>query len=167
MKISKTATIGASQADIWKVIALEYDRVDRWASAVSRSESAGKGSKLNGAPFNGRTCETSLGPFKESIVVYDENRGELGYEAQSAKMPFFVKGMRADWKLTPQSGGKTHVQMQLTVRLLPVFNVLMALPMRLQLSKVVGESLEECKHFVETGHPHPRKQKLVLKTARA
>lgn len=156
--------VAAGADDVWRVIADEYGQVDRWASAVERSEPVSSGDILDGAPMAGRTCQTSLGPFKEEIVRYDKGQFEIAYAATGDKMPFFVKGMVANWKLFEKSAGQTDVQMALTVKLLPVFNILMALPMKIQLGKVVRESLEECKHFVETGTPHPRK-KALLKAA--
>ena len=161
MKITKNITVAANPADVWRVIAEEYDQVDRWASAVERSMAVAGGSAPGGAPVAGRTCETSLGPFKERIVEYDETNHRLAYEASGEKMPFFVKNMTARWRLSQVKPGTTDVAMTLDVRLLPVFNVLMALPMKIQLGKVVQESIEECKHFVETGEPHPRKKALL------
>ena len=158
MKIAKTITVAADPADVWRVIAEEYDQVDRWASAVDRSMAVAGGSAPEGAPVAGRTCETSLGPFKERIVEYDETNHRLAYEASGEKMPFFVRNMTARWRLSQTKPNTTDVAMTLDVRLMPVFNVLMALPMKVQLGSVVQESIEECKHFVETGEPHPRKR---------
>jgi len=56
--------------------------------------------------------------------------------------------------------------MELSLDIVIPFNVLMAVPMRANFGKVIKESLQELKYFVENGEIHPRTAK-VNKTKKA
>ena len=157
MKIQRELTINASSEKVWDVLARQFDHVDRWVSSVYRSSGRKDIRALNGAPSSGRICQTELGPFKERIVEYDEDRRILAYDAKGEKMPFFVKSLQNRWVLSPVSDSKTHVDMLMTADLALPFNLFMGPIMRLQLSRILSFATEELKHFVETGQPHPRK----------
>lgn len=154
MKIEKELTIDANIGIIWNIIARDYSRVDSWNSAVLTS-SARSGPKLPMAPCSGRVCQTTLGDFVETIVVFDEERHRLSYEASGDKMPFFVKNMIARWELSSPSKGTTRVKMSLEVVLMPVFSLLMPPMMRMQMGPVIKDTLKELKYFAETGRVHP------------
>lgn len=166
MKIQKVTVIDAPPDRVWEVLGPRYTEADRWASSVHVS--AGRGGPgvddIAGAPARGRVCETSLGQFEETVVHYDESAREVAYTAQGEKMPFFVKRMLNSWNVEAEGPDQARVTMALEVSLAAPFNVLMALPMRMQLGGVLREAHEELKHFVETdGVPHPRKVKAQAK----
>ena len=160
MKITKVATARAPIEDVWTLLGPEYARAGDWASGVYASKARAGTPAVDGAPVAGRVCQTSLGPFTESIEVYDPTARRISYVASGEKMPGFVKSLRNNWQLAPAGSGRTEVRMVLTADLAFPFNILMAPMMRLQFSKVLRESLEEFVHFAETGGPHPRKVKV-------
>lgn len=167
MNITKQIAIEAPVDAAWERLGPQFSSVDRWASSVARSRLRDDGRKLAGAPCYGRVCETDLGPFRESLVEYDERSHVLAYEASGDKMPFFVKKLRNRWSLHAQGPETTLVQMEMNVDLMPVFSLLMGPMMRRQMAPVMAQSIEEFKHFVETGRPHPRKEQAIAEAAAA
>ena len=166
MQIERNLTIDATPDKVWEVLALRFDAVHEWASSVYQSSARPGKPAVPGAPAAGRTCETELGPFKESILEFDESTKTLAYSASGDKMPFFVTGLRNRWTLSAQAGGTTQVHMLMHADLSFPFNLFMAPMMKLQMGKVLSFAIEELKHYVETGEPHPRKAKADLAAAR-
>ncbi|MEO1086172.1 MAG: SRPBCC family protein [Acidobacteriota bacterium] len=167
MKIQRQTTINADSEAVWEVLARRFDQVDEWASSVDRSTARAGAPRVPGAPVLGRTCETELGPFTEAILEFDEDRKVLAYSAAGEKMPFFVKSLRNRWSLTAESGARTRIDMLMTADLAIPFNVFMAPVMKLQMGKILTAVMEELKHFVETGEPHPRKVNATRSTRKA
>ena len=159
MQIRRQIDIDAPPERVWDVLGRRFDQVSRWASSVSHSSVRTDGAALKNAPCSGRVCETDLGPFEESIVEYDEDRQALAYEASGEKMPFFVRGLKNRWSLTPSADSGTRVAMLMTADLAFPFNLFMTPLMKLQMGRILTFAVEELKHYVETGEPHPRKLK--------
>lgn len=157
MEIHRQFTIDANPGQVWEVLGPQYDQVGLWASSVLHSEKRTDDRKPGRAPVSGRLCTTELGPFRESILEYDEDRKILTYDAQGDKMPFFVKNMVNRWQLRPAGANATEVDMKLSVEMLPVFGLVMGPMMKLKLGKVLGNIAEELDHYVTQGEPHPRK----------
>lgn len=158
MKIAKTVTVNASADRLWEILGTEYLHAGRWASAVYHS--SGKGdARIEGAPAEGRVCQTSLGPFTETIEEFDPEQRFVAYSATGDKMPGFVKNLTNYWRVTPLGPNKASVQMELTADIAFPFNILMGPMMKLQFGSVVKNVIAELKHYAETGKPHPRKAK--------
>lgn len=166
MTIAKAITIDASAADVWQVVAHDFHKADQWASSVNHSTSRESGPVPEGCPLDsaGRACNTSIGPVREQIVHYDEAQRAFGYQAKADKMPFFVKNLVNNWSVTEQNTNQSRVDMKLQVDLMPVIGTIMSPMMKLQMSKLLGEAVEELKFFVEHGKPHPRKVKAMRST---
>ena len=135
MKIRKTLTVNAPPDAVWDILGPNYVRAGDWASSVYVSGARPGTPKIAGAPAAGRTCETSLGPFTETIEAYDEERRHVAYSATGDKMPGFMKGLRNAWTVRPK-GGVSEVEMELNADIAFPFNVLMGPMMRLQFGKV-------------------------------
>ncbi len=159
MKLTKTITVARPIADVWQVLGPDYVRAGDWASSVYVSGARGGTPLVAEAPVAGRVCETSLGPFTETIEVYDPAGHRLAYSASGEKMPGFVRSLVNSWTLDADGATRTRVTMELKADIAFPFNLLMGWMMRLQFSKVLREALQEFAHFVETGRPHPRKVK--------
>lgn len=167
MKIERTFTINAAADQVWNVLGPQFDKVGEWASAVQHSAPR-VGNGPGTAPVAGRVCETDLGPFKESILEYDEVRRILAYDAKGDKMPFFVRDLRNRWQVTPKADGTSQIDMRMQAQLQFPFNLLMGPLMRRQFASVLDKVGDELAHFVETGKPHSRKiqaQRAVAKAA--
>ena len=157
MKIKHQLTIDTSADKVWEILGPQFEHVADWVSAVHISQIRNSGVGLPNAPSSGRVCETDLGPFKETIIRYDERNRILAYSAQGDKMPFFVKQLGNTWTVTPLSNNRARVEMCAEISLMPVFNLVMGPMMRMQMGGILKNAIEELKYFAETGAPHPRK----------
>ncbi|MBV6631788.1 MAG: SRPBCC family protein [Alphaproteobacteria bacterium] len=160
MKITNVLAIDAPVESVWDVLGPNFVHAGDWASNVYASTPRPGKARVAAAPCAGRICETSMGPFNETIVGYDPSRYRLAYAATGAKMPGFMRSMVASWSLAPNNVNGTNVRMTLNADIAPPFNILMGWMMRMQFKKAIDESLEELKHFIETGEKHPRKLKV-------
>ncbi|MEM6327841.1 MAG: SRPBCC family protein [Bacteroidota bacterium] len=165
MTIDQSISISAPADKVWAILGDQFHDAHKWASSVNHSEPREAGPAVGDAPFqaNGRACETSLGPVRETIRAYDSKARRFSYGAKADKMPFFVKDLQNSWWVTPEGPDESRVTMVLEVRLLPVFAQVMGPVLRRQFTKVTGEATEELKHYVETGRPHPRKVEAARK----
>ena len=158
MKIARRLTINAAPEKVWDILGPNYVRAGDWASSVYVSGPRPGTPKIANAPAAGRVCQTSLGPFTETIEAYDEDRRHVAYSATGDKMPGFMKGLRNAWTVRPMGSG-SEVEMELNADIAFPFNILMGPMMKMQFGKVLKEATQELKHYAETGKPHPRKVK--------
>ena len=159
MKITKQLIVNASVQRLWEIMATQFADVSYWASNVDASRGRKNKPHLQGSSYSGRVCETSMGTFTETLLVYDVQAKKLAYDAKGDKMPFFVKGLQNHWTFTPLTADKCRVEMEMTISLLPVFNILMGGMMRTQMNSVINQTVEELSYFAENGVPHPNKLK--------
>lgn len=158
MKIVRTVTINKPIDQVWQAIGADYKDAGLWSSAIYAS-AATDGRPIEGAPVAGRVCETTLGPFTESIVEFDPSQHKLGYVASGDKMPGFVKQLKGSWRLSEINADSTVVVMQFDANIAPPFEFLMGWMMKRQFDKAITVSLEDLKFYVENGKRHPRKVK--------
>ncbi len=165
MNVLRELEINAAPKQVWGILAHNFHKADQWASSIYVSSPRSTGTTHPETPFveSGRTCETELGGFKETIVHYDEKNMRFGYQAQGEKMPFFVKGLSNTWTVKPTGNGYSHVTSKVEIKLMPVIGTIMGPMMKMQLGGVIKSAMEELKHFVETGKPHPRKVQAAQK----
>ena len=159
MDVTKTITVNADPDHVWNILGPNYVDSGKWASNVYVATATTGASKAARAPVSGRLCQTSLGAFTESIETYDPEARSLSYSAQGDSMPGFVKGLTGSWSITPKGKG-CEVQMNLRAHIAFPLNYLMGPMMKLQFNKALRETLEEFKHYCQTGVPHPRKIKV-------
>ncbi len=160
MKLALEVTANAPIDRVWEILGPGYVNAGDWASAVYISHPRVGEAKVAGAPAAGRVCQTSLGPFTESIEEYDSVNHRVAYSATGDKMPGFVKSLVNSWTLTPAGSGRTKVRMELNADIAFPFNVLMGWMMKMQFRGALKDSIEDLKHYAETGKPHPRKLKV-------
>lgn len=157
MKIQKSVTIDAPADRVWDILGPNYTRAGDWASSVFISEAKPGTPTVAGAPVAGRTCETALGPFTESIVAYDEARRHIAYSASGAKMPGFVRSLVNAWTVVPAGPDRAKVTMALSADIAQPFRFMMGWMMRRQFDGVLDEAIDDLKVYAETGEPSPRK----------
>ena len=160
MKLALEVTANAPIDRVWDILGPGYVNAGNWASAVYISQPRSGEAKVAGAPAAGRVCQTSLGPFTETIEEYDPTNHRVAYSATGDKMPGFVKSLVNSWTLTPIGAGRTKVRMELNADIAFPFNVLMGWMMKMQFKGALKDSIEDLKHYAETGKPHPRKIKI-------
>ncbi|MEL6205219.1 MAG: SRPBCC family protein [Pseudomonadota bacterium] len=159
MRLTKSITVAKPVDEVWELLGPNYTRAGDWASSVYASRARQGTPNVAVAPCAGRVCETSLGPFTETLERYDPAARHLAYSATGDKMPGFVRSLRNAWTLEAAGPQKTRVRMEMSVDIAFPFSVLMGWLMRIQFNKVLQNSIEEFAHFAETGTPHPRKRK--------
>ena len=163
MKIDKTIHVNAPADKVWEILGHQFHDAGKWATAIHHSGPHETGPLAGDAPFaqNGRACDTTLGPFRETIQHYDERAMAYGYTAEGDKMPFFVKSLQNNWKVTPNGPSRATVTMEMEAKLLPVFAQLMGPIMKRQFDKVLSETTDDLKYYIEHDRPSPRKVKAM------
>jgi hypothetical protein len=165
MQISRVLNISAPIEKVWDIIAEDYENVGSWASAVQESRINPGASPIGDSRIGGRICETDLGPFEETIKVFNSEKKELVYSAKGKAMPFFVKSLQGQWRLASMASGQTHIEMTFKADLSFPFSFLMGWMMKMQFAKAIGKTLEELVYYAEKGEVHPRKLSLIAKAA--
>lgn len=156
MKIAKSVNVNAPTDEVWDILGPNYLRVGDWASSVHLSDAKPGPITIEGAPAAGRTCETSLGPFTETIEEYDAEAHRIAYSATGAKMPGFVRSLVARWKLTPTGPSSTRVEMAMDADIAQPFRTLMGWMMERQFGSVIDTTLDDLRIYAETGLPSER-----------
>ena len=159
MELTISRQIDAPLENVWHILGPNYTAAGDWASSVYVSGARAGTPKVADAPAAGRVCETSLGPFTETIEAYDPARHTVSYSATGAKMPGFMKGLRNTWQLTP-SGNGTKASMTLRADIAFPMNFLMGWMMKMQFRKALTETIDDLKAYAETGRPSARKVKV-------
>ncbi len=161
MQIIKEITVNKNIEAAWKILGHEFAEAYKWASAVAHSE--GKGSGVNGATCSERGCDIpSMGKTKEKIIEFSNERHLLSYDVYEG-MPSTVKQAKNTWQLTPVSQGVSKLKMRMEIQLGGLMGTLMQPMIKMMMSKMGNELVEEFKFYVENGQPHPRKIKATKK----
>jgi len=157
MKITRRIIINAPIEDVWHTSAIEFDKIGQWSSGVDGSSALQEQASVDGADMSGRVCLTNFGQTYETFIDYSEEEHRFTYQVEADAMPFFVREAFNTWKLTVVSDNQTELSMSADLHLNMFPGVLMHLPMTLQGQRALQNNLEELKHYIETGQPHPRK----------
>jgi len=158
VKIDTEITISKPVHAVWEVVGNEFGNAQAWASALTHTE--GSGRKLTEQVCENRICDIQgMGRIREKLLDFDPQRHTLKYEVLEG-FPFFVERGVNRWTLTAQ-GGSTRVQSTAEITTKGLVGRLMAPMMKMQMARLMRQSLEELKHYVETGTPHPRKAKAL------
>ncbi|MEM9214499.1 MAG: SRPBCC family protein [Cyanobacteria bacterium P01_F01_bin.150] len=157
MKLTKQFTVNASADCLWEIMGTQFADISNWASGVYASQGHYNGAKLQGAPYSGRICETSIGTLKEQILIYDDQNKTVSYDAKSAQLPFFVTHMVNTWTFTPLAKGQCKGEMNLEISLLPLFSLIMGPIMKMRVGGAIAQTIEELTHVAEHEEIHPRK----------
>ena len=155
--------IEASRDSVWKVTALAFAENYKWDSGVDHSEGSGTG--INGAPVGERSCSIAIEGFSqltEKFVAYELEEFWFSYVGESEDLPFFLLEGVNTWSHT-DSGAGTTVSMEADMKLEGLMGLIMGSQMEGFVRTRLQEALEELKHYIETGKPHPRKVAAIEK----
>lgn len=154
MKIENEIIISRPTAAVWAIVGDQFGDAQLWASALTHTH--GHGREISGQVCESRTCDVKgMGRIREKLLDFDPERHTLKYEVLEG-FPFFVERGVNRWTLTEEGGG-TRVQSTAEITTKGLVGRLMAPMMKMQMARLMRQSLEELKHYVETGAPHPRK----------
>lgn len=158
MKIQNEIVINQAVAAVWAIVGDQFGDAQLWASALIHTH--GHGRAVSGQVCESRTCDIKgMGRIREKLLDFDPKRHSLKYEVAEG-FPFFVERGVNRWTLTAE-GGSTRVQSTAEITTRGLVGRLMAPMMKMQMARLMRQSLEELKHYVETGTPHPRKAKAL------
>jgi hypothetical protein len=156
MELRAEVIIGAPARRVWAVLGEQFGDISRWAAPIQASS-------IDGAPTVGacRTCHIAgFGPFKpgvikERLIAFAPEPMSFAYRAVEG-LPGFVGDAVNRWSVEPLDEHRSVVRVHATVELRGPMRLVGAL-LRWRM-RVAGErTLEELKHHVENGRPHPRK----------
>lgn len=158
MKIENEIVINQAAAAVWAIVGDQFGDAQLWASALIHTH--GHGRAVSGQVCESRTCDVKgMGRIQEKLLDFDPKRLTLQYEVVEG-FPFFVERGVNRWTLTAE-GSTTRVQSTAEITTKGLAGLLMAPLMKLQMARLMRQSLEELKHYAETGTPHPRKAKAL------
>lgn len=155
MRIQVEIAIAASARATWAVLGEGFGEISEWAAPIIASSVDGP---LTAGTV--RTCRiAAVGPvkagiIKERLLAFDRQSMTFRYEAAGG-LPSFVASAANTWAVQPAEGGCV-VRTDATLELQGLMRVL-SWPIRRQMTSSGARVLDELKHRVEQGAPHPRK----------
>ncbi|MGD1839487.1 MAG: hypothetical protein ACFB0B_01105 [Thermonemataceae bacterium] len=161
MIIEKEIVIDKGIEEAWEVMGVQFTQIYKWASSVNHSE--GFGQDFNGASCTERGCDTSLGGLKEKLIHFSPADYSLSYDVTSG-LSNMLKKANNNWRLEQVNDRQTKLLMKLNLTLGGLATLLSPF-VRMQMSRFTQQLVEEFKYYVETGEPHPRKQKAMQQVA--
>lgn len=154
MKITTEIIISKPALTVWEIVGNQFGSAHIWASALTHTE--GSGRKMTEQVCENRTCDIKgMGRISEKLLEFDSKNFALTYEVTNG-FPFFVERGINRWTMT-EEGSSTRLQSVAEITTQGFVGVLMAPLMKMQMTGLMHRLLEDLKHFVETGEPHPRK----------
>lgn len=164
MKVSKSIQINAPASEVWHLVAHQFEDVGKWASDVAHSKKTPNLALLEGAEVSGRVCSSKYGDMVEGFIHFDEAGMTFTYDANGDAVPFFITETTNTWKVEAKGDNACIVSFSPEVDFIPVMGIIMSFPIRMFMHNVLQNTLEELKHYVETGKVHPRKKQAMAKT---
>lgn len=158
MEIHIHQDIESAASRVWQVVGDRFMHVGEWAGPVSHSCPVGSETPAIGIE---RECHTvGVGPvppgkLRERLTAFDSESMSLAYEA-SAGMPGFVASATNRWSVVAVGAGRSRLLMHATFRLRGAMRLLKPL-VRWRMRREARLVLNDLKHYVEHGTPHPRK----------
>jgi len=145
--------VPAEQA--WALVGERFGDIGTWAAPITRSS-------LDAAPGPGavRTCHVrGFGPLPDGVVherllIFDAAGRSLLYDADG--LPRFIARAVNRWSVTARGEGACTVRADATLTLRGPMRLL-GWVVRARLRESATAVLDELRHHLETGTPHPRK----------
>ena len=153
VQLTLTREVAVAADRVWEVVGEGYGDVAEWSSVITHAELQKVGTEWMGAQ---RTCNTSLGGFKETVVRFDEERRELAYRVDEGLPPVVVEGVNS-WRIEPTGRKASRIHMTLQLEMIPNVPPSAAGGMKEGMRQVLEITLDDLDHFLRYGQPHPRK----------
>jgi hypothetical protein len=166
VKITTEIVIDKPVVAVWEVVGTQFGNAYLWASVLNHTE--GHGRKISEQVCESRTCDIQgMGRIREKLTAFDPIAHALTYEVMEG-FPFFVERGINRWRLF-DVGGRTRLVSDAEIVTKGVIGAVMQPMMKMQMSGMMRRTLEDLKHYVERGAPHPRKLRAMaaLEPARA
>lgn len=154
MKFSKQITINAPADKVWQIAGRDFATIGEWATAVSHSEANTELPTVNSSHVGGRTCTTSFGKASEEFTAYNDE--ERSYSFKGVFKSKMFNKVTSSMKVDEVDENTTLVKITPALELTWLGTLMYPL-IRMQISKVTDEILDDLKYFVENGTPSPKK----------
>jgi len=154
MNFTKQITINASADKVWNVAGRDFAKIGDWATAVSHSTANDKLASVNGSAVGGRLCETAFGTASEEFTAYDDAKKTYSFKGVFDSKMF--NNVTSSMAVTSIDDHTTKVEIIPALEL-TLFGTIMYPMIRMQISKVTDEVLDDLKYYVENDKPSPRK----------
>lgn len=169
VSFTKVLEINSSSDKVWNVFAHKFDEAYKWMASVNHSYAKKNGRLFEGAHSAGRVCEltpkTDGIKASEQFLAYNEQNQTAIVKIDFEDTPFIfpVKFNTLDFSLEDLGNNKSRMtwKFKSTTKFYGFF---MQPALKKGFDKFVGQIMEELKHYVETGQPHPRKIKALSKS---
>jgi len=159
MRIETEVVVEKSAKAVWAVLGEQFGEAHLWGSALTHTQ--GHGKPIHNQVCESRTCDIKgMGRIREQLLDFDPERLTLEYEVVEG-FPFFVERGVNRWTLVPDGAQATKVRSVATIATRGIVGALMAPMLRLQMTGLMRMTLQDLKHYLETGTPHPRKAKAL------
>jgi len=151
--IRRTIVINVTADTLWEKTAEDFGGIDKWIASVAdvTLHPTDTGDSLG----TERVCVSPFGETHETMVVYDEANRTFAYEIEGLP-PIIAHGVN-NWTITPEGDASSSIEMRLEVEFADMADDEMKTQFEEQIGGLLGQAVEELKHYVETGQPHPRK----------
>lgn len=149
--LKNRAQVNATADAVWEILGPGYGDYEKWASVLDVTEAR---MTANGVGST-RSCRTNIGDFTETVLVFDEARRHIAYQADG--LPPSVERAVNNWIVTPTANGRSAVEVRLDLEFVPDAPAEAIAQVRTVFGGTLNAALEELVTFAETGQPHPRK----------
>ena len=156
MDLHGEVVVNAPARAAWNVLGDCWGHIGKWAAPITSS-------LLDGEPCAGavRTCRIArFGPvapgiIREMLTAFNPDALSLAYESIEG-MPRFIEHAVNRWSIHPLDDGRCIVRSHATLKLRGPM-VLLGFLLRRSFMANGARVLDELRHRVEQGRPHPRK----------
>ena len=154
MKFTKQVSVNASADKVWDVFGRGFADIGVWSTAVSHSVANNNLPSVNNSPVGGRLCETSIGKISEEFTAYDDDKKTFSFKGVITSKMF--NSVTNSAEVTSTDENTTVVKITPEIKL-TFLGTLMSPLIRMQLSKLTDQILDDLKYYVENGKPSPSK----------
>lgn len=161
MRIETEVVVNRHAQAVWAVLGDQFGEAHLWGSALTHTQ--GHGRPIADQVCESRTCDVKgMGRIREQLLDFDAEQFVLEYEVVEG-FPFFVERGANRWTLVSEGETTTRVRSVATITTRGIVGMLMSPMLRLQMTGLMRGLLEELRHYVEHGSPHPRKLKALAR----
>ena len=154
MKIVNVVEVKRSPADVWHIVAKEFDQAHKWMGFVENSYAIEGSQKLEAVPVTGRVCEFTKKPnglrARESVLRYSEEKMSFDFDVVPENAPKVFPVKKNIVTMSVKQKGKDVSEVSWTSNIeLSTFGYLIYPLIRFNLSKSFAGVLKDLKTYME------------------
>ena len=166
LEIKKSIEVNTNAVKTWEIIGPNFLKISDWARGVNKSwENENVSVNFDKAPAGGRYCDVEgFGKFDERIIHYDNEKREISWSADAAKIPNFVSGLKNEIKVEEMNSDSCKVSTNISANLKGIGGFFLGGIMKKKFSKSVQGFLIDWKTYAETRKVSEKKRREIEKT---